>query len=156
MSRWNRIGVWGALLAGALMLGGCATSLSSETYSRDQVGRVEHVRFGRVIGVRHVEIGGTRSGVGTLAGAAVGGIAGSNLGEGKGALVGAIVGAVGGGLAGSAIEQGTTRQAGLEITVRLDSGRIIAVTQPADVPFYRGNRVEVLSSGGVTRITHAD
>jgi len=60
--------------------------------------------------VRHVQIEGTRSGIGTAAGAVVGGIGGSNIGGGKGSSVGTVLGAVAGGVVGSAIEQGTTRR----------------------------------------------
>lgn len=137
-------------------LGGCATPLTGSTYNRSQVGQEESVRMGVVEGVRMVQIEGTQTGVGTLAGAAVGGIAGSNLGEGKGSAVGAILGAVGGGIAGNALENAGTKKQGVEITVRLDSGRLIAVTQQADPneQFRPGDRVRVLSGGGTTRVTH--
>ena len=60
-----------------------------------------------------------------------------------------------GGVAGSAIEESVTRQPGLEITVRLDSGRMISVTQAADEPFYRGDRVRLLTSDdGTARVAH--
>jgi outer membrane lipoprotein SlyB len=104
--------------------------------------------------VRHVQIEGTRSGVGTAAGAVVGGVAGSNVGAGKGSTVGAVLGAVGGGLLGSALEQGTTKKAGLEITVKLDSGKLLAITQEADEEFRVGERVRILTGGGVTRVSH--
>src|SRR5574340_1727441 len=121
----------GAALAAAL-LGGCAGGLSSGAYSRGQAREAQEVRMGTVESVRQVQIEGTKSPVGTGAGAVVGGIAGSNVGQGKGSAVGAILGAVAGGVAGSAIEEGVTKKNGLEITVRLDSGRMIAVTQEAD------------------------
>jgi outer membrane lipoprotein SlyB len=61
---------------------------------------------------------------------------------------------VAGGVAGAAIEEGVTRQKGLEITVKLDNGRMIAITQAADEQFRPGERVRVLTGGGVTRVTH--
>jgi outer membrane lipoprotein SlyB len=68
-------------------------------------------------------------------------------------VAGAIGGAVVGGLVGSAIEENATRQPGLEITVRLDSGRMIAVTQAADEPFYPGDRVRLLTGyDGTARV----
>lgn len=150
----GKLGLVGVMLLAVVTLGGCASSLSGSAYSRAQTRQVEEVRMGTVESVRQVQIEGTKTPVGTVAGAAIGGIAGSNIGEGKGSLVGAILGAVGGGLAGSAIEQGATRQPGLEITVRLDNGRMIAVTQAADESFKPGERVRVLTGGGVTRVTH--
>ena len=58
--------------------------------------------------------------------------------------------AVLGGVAGQAIEEKTSRKDGLEITIRLDNGQIIAVTQEADESFRAGERVRVLSGSGVT------
>ena len=84
----------------------------------------------------------------------VGGVAGSNVGGGKGSIIGTVVGAVAGGLAGSAIEEGVTRREGVEITVRLDGGRLLAIVQEADEAFRPGERVRVLSGGGSTRVSH--
>ncbi|MPW15677.1 hypothetical protein GCT13_01795 [Paraburkholderia sp. CNPSo 3157] len=42
----------------------------------------------------------------------------------------------------------------VEITVRLDDGSLRAVTQSVEGPmFHAGERVRLLSSGGVTRVT---
>ena len=140
-------------LAITLSLGGCAGGLGSSDYSRSQARTAQEVQMGVVVAVRNVKIEGTKTPIGTGAGAVVGGVAGSELGGGRGSLVGAVVGAVAGGLAGSAIEEGVTRQNGLEITVRLDSGRTLAVTQAADEDIRVGDRVRVLSGNGVTRVT---
>jgi outer membrane lipoprotein SlyB len=37
--------------------------------------------------------------------------------------------------------------------VRLDNGNMIAITQEADEQFKPGERVRVLSGGGVSRVT---
>ena len=143
-----------ALLVAILALGGCASSRSGSVYSRDQARQVQEVQMGVVDSVRQVQLEGTKSPVGTAAGAVVGGVAGSNVGSGKGSTIGTVLGAVAGGLIGSAAEEGVTRKPGLEITVKLDGGRMIAVTQEADEVFRPGDRVRVLSGGGVTRVTH--
>lgn len=140
--------------ASVAVLGGCASSMSGGAYSREQARQAQEVQMGVVESVRHVKIEGTKSPVGVGAGAVVGGIAGSNVGQGKGSTVGTILGAVAGGVAGSMIEEGVMRKDGLEITVRLDNGRMLAVTQEADEQFRVGERVRVLSGGGVTRVTH--
>lgn len=141
-------------LAAAALLSGCAPGLGGGSYSRDQARREQNVRMGVVDSVREVQIEGTRSGVGPAAGAVVGGIAGSTVGHGRGAAVGAVLGSVAGGVAGQAAEQAGTRQAGYEITIRLDNGQLIAVTQAADEAFKPGDRVRLLSDGGTTRVTH--
>jgi len=141
-------------IAAALVLAGCAGSQSGSAYSRSQTRGEMHVRMGIVESVRTVTIEGTQSGVGAAAGAVVGGVAGSDVGHGKGSTVGSVLGAVLGGVAGQAIEERTTRKDGLEITVKLDSGQIIAVTQEADEQFRAGEKVRVLSGSGVTRVSH--
>ena len=143
------------VLAASLVLSGCPASMSGGAYTRSQAREAQEVRLGYVESVRQVLIEGTRSGVGAVGGAALGGVAGSTIGRGRGQVAGAIGGAVLGGLAGSAIEENATRQPGLEITVQLDNGRMVAVTQAADEPFYPGDRVRVLiGSDGTTRVAH--
>jgi len=138
----------------SLVLAGCASSKSSDAYTRDQTQREMFVRFGMVESVREVTMEGTKSGAGTVAGAAVGGVAGSTMGGGKGQIVGAIFGAVLGGLAGSAIEENATKKNALEITVKLEGGQFIAVVQEMGEYFHPGERVRVLSGDGSTRVTH--
>lgn len=138
-----------------VLLAGCASGLGSGDYERKEARRVQEVKMGVVESVRAVKLEGTESGVGTISGAAVGGIAGSSVGGGKGSAVGAVLGAVAGGVAGKAIEESTTRKPGIEITVRLDSGRTVAVVQEdTGEAFNRGDRVRMLESGGQARITH--
>jgi outer membrane lipoprotein SlyB len=142
------------LLLSVALLAGCASSKSGEVYSRDQARREHTVRMGVVESVRPVQMEGTKSPVGTVAGAAVGGIAGSTLGGGKGSAVAAVLGAVAGGLAGSAVEEGVTRRQAMEITVQLEGGRIIAVVQEGDPQEFRpGDRVRIISSGGESRVS---
>lgn len=135
---------------------GCATqSSSSSVYSAGQAQREQIVRFGTVESVRQVQIQRSdNTGVGTLGGAALGGVAGSAVGAGRGSIIGAIVGAVAGGVAGTAIEGGANRRPGYELTVRLDDGEMRAIVQEADEAFYPGDRVRILSRGGLSRVTH--
>ena len=136
-----------------LILGGCASGTGGKDYSREQARTVQEVQMGVVESVRAVNIEGTKSPVGAGAGAIIGGVAGSGVGGGRGQIVGAAVGAVLGGLGGAAAEEAITRQKGVEITVKLDSGRLLAITQAADETFAVGDRVRVLTGGGVTRVS---
>jgi outer membrane lipoprotein SlyB len=113
------------------------------------MGVVEHVR--------EVQIEGTKSGIGTGAGTIIGASAGGNAGGNRGSVgrvVGGVAGAVIGGVAGAMAEEGVTRQKGYEITVKLDSGRMMAIVQAADEDFKVGERIRVLTGGGVTRVSH--
>lgn len=140
----------------SLVVAGCATPPNSASvYNTRQAQGEQTVRMGVVESVRNVTIDKGASGIGTLAGGALGGIAaGSNVGGGNGALAAGIVGALLGGVAGNQIESRLSNKAGLEITVRLDNGELRAITQDADELFRVGERVRLLSSGGTTRVTH--
>ncbi len=149
----RRLQVAAAVLAAA-MAAGCAQGLGGASYSREEARREQNVRMGVVESVRQVQIEGTRTIVGPAAGAVVGGIAGSTVGGGRGSDIAAVLGAVAGGVAGQAIEQGTTRRAGVEVTVKLDSGALVAIVQEADETFKPGERVRILSDGRTSRVTH--
>lgn len=136
------------------MLGACASSNSGSVYKRGEARTVQTVKMGVVESVRQVKLEGTKSPVGTGAGAVVGGVAGNSIGGGRGRAITTVLGALVGGLAGSAAEEGFTRKDGVEITVKLDSGNMIAVVQEADEQFNPGERVRVLEANGVTRVSH--
>ena len=142
-----------AAAALATVLTGCAPGLGGSSYTREQARREQTVRMGVVESVREVKIEGTRSGVGPAAGAVAGGVAGSAIGSGRGSAVAAVLGAVVGGVAGQATEEGVTGRRGVEVTVKLDNGSMVAITQEADETFRPGDRVRILSDGATSRVT---
>jgi outer membrane lipoprotein SlyB len=139
----------------AAILAGCASpGLGGGNYTPTQVRGEQSVRLGIVEAVRDVLIDARDTGTGALTGAAVGGIAGSTLGRGdKANAVGAIAGAVVGGLIGAAAEKNANDRKGVEVTIRLEGGNLIAVTQEKDEEFRVGDRVRILSGRGVTRVS---
>lgn len=142
-------------LAGVLLLSGCAVQPNSaNVYQSRQTMGEQSVRMGVVESIRNVLIDKGQSGVGTLGGAALGGLAGSTIGRGNGSIAGAIGGAIAGGLIGQNVEQNMNNKPGLELTVKLDNGNLTAITQDADELFYVGDRVRLLSNGRTTRVTH--
>ncbi|HEX9174244.1 MAG TPA: glycine zipper 2TM domain-containing protein [Telluria sp.] len=142
-------------IAVAALVAGCAVPPhSGRVYSYYQTQQELDVRTGTVESVRDVLIVNPQSGTGVVSGAALGGIAGSYAGSGRGQVATSILGALAGGLLGQRIEAGGTQRPGLEITVRLDSGEIRAITQEADEYFRPGDRIRLLSDGQSTRVTH--
>jgi len=139
-----------------LTIVGCASEQTGTTYSRGDVGRIQEVAFGVVEYVRAVHIEGTKTPIGTAAGAVIGGLAGSTVGHDTTSSIAAVAGAIAGGLAGSAAEEGLTRADGVEVAVRMESGEIISVVQAVDpkVQFKVGDKVRVLTINGVTRVAH--
>lgn len=142
------------LVFASLILVACASSNSGSVYKREDARRVQTIKTGVVESVRQVKLEGTQSPVGTIAGGAIGGIAGSSVGGGRGGAIAAVIGAVAGGLAGSAAEEVITREDGLEITIKLDGGGLIAIVQEADEAFSPGERVRIIENGSTSRVSH--
>ncbi len=139
-----------------VLVQGCASSRAGDVYTRDDARRTMDVQFGVVEEVRPVLIEGTAGTVGSVAGAAVGGIAGSTVGGGRGSAIATVLGAVVGGMLGAGVEEEVTRKPGLEITVRLETGAMRAYVQEetADETFRPGDRVRIVTRGGVARVSH--
>ena len=143
-----------ALFSSAALLSGCASDLSGSSYSRADARAVQNVRMGTIVSLRPVQSEGTKTPIGTLAGAAVGGIAGNSIGGGRGKAITTILGGVAGGAAGSAVEEGITRTQGVEIVVREDDGGTRAYVQAVDSQQFRvGDRVRIMSVNGASRVT---
>jgi outer membrane lipoprotein SlyB len=140
----------------AMLLTGCQSSLTGDSYSRDEARRVQTIRMGTIEALRPVKIEVTKTPIGGLAGAAVGGVGGSAIGGGKGSIVAAVIGAVAGGLIGSATEEGLTRTQGVEITVREDDGSMRAYVQQVqeNEVFRVGERVRIATVDGTSRVSH--
>jgi outer membrane lipoprotein SlyB len=139
----------------ALAVAGCAAPpRGGADYRGYETRQAQTVQFGVVESVRNVRINATESGVGATSGAVLGGIAGSTVGQGRGSVAGAVAGAVIGGIAGQAIERDANQRTGVEITVKLEGGRMIAVVQEADDNLRPGDRVRVLTGPGGPRVTH--
>ncbi len=146
----------GTLLASTLTLVGCVSPMgSADVYSGSQTQHEQTVRMGTVESVRAVKKAQETSAIGTLGGAALGGVAGSSIGHGKGSTLAAIAGGLAGAIAGSTLEQYVTTQDYVEITVRLDNGDLRAITQKRTPEIFQaGQRVRLLTGGAITRVTH--
>lgn len=140
-------------------LSGCAPKVGGSDYDASRSRTAQTVHYGTVDSVRVVNIeddSGTNAAIGTVAGGVAGGVLGSLIGGGRGRTLATVAGAAAGAGAGYAGGKALSRQEGYEITVKLDSGEMVAVTQGADLQFSPGQRVKVLSGGGTTRVTHAN
>lgn len=143
-----------AVVAVSLVASGCATqSSSSAVYRADETQREQTVRMATVESVRKVMIQRDSKGIGVIGGAVVGGLAGSSAGGGRGQDIATVLGAIGGMVAGQAIENQANQREGLEVIVKYDSGETRVIVQEADVDVKAGDRVRVISGGGVLRIS---
>jgi outer membrane lipoprotein SlyB len=156
-SSFMRGGRWAAVVALGLslsVLAGCANnSASSSVYSYGQAQREQIVRTGTIVAMRPITIQNDRtSGAGLVGGGVLGGVAGSGIGRGSGNALATVGGAILGAVAGNAIENQVGRTSGFEITVRLDNGETRVIAQEADQPLGVGQRVQVISGAGPTRV----
>jgi outer membrane lipoprotein SlyB len=88
--------------------------------------------------------GGVGAAGGAIAGAAIGGTAGS-------AVLGGVLGAVGGAIAGTAIDRNSSTR-GIEVTIQKDDGQVVTIAQRDDGDVQMGDRVIIAyDNNGVAR-----
>ncbi len=140
------------IVMSSLLATGCVST--GETYSRGDVGTLQEVEFGTVEHVRPLLIEGKSGVAGAGVGAVVGGIVGSGFGSGSGRGLATVLGAVGGGVLGSKVQKDLTKKQGVEVTVRLDDGEVVAVIQELSPKVYLsvGDRVRVITRHGKARV----
>ena len=81
------------------------------------------------------------SGVGAVAGALIGGALGNQVGSGDGKKAATVAGAVAGGFAGNAIEKNNMDKTWHEVTVRMNDGRTVVLSQDDLKGVREGSRV---------------
>jgi outer membrane lipoprotein SlyB len=150
---WKQFATLFCAVLAALAVGGCAYPRAGNSYYSGQALRAQSVELGVIENVRPIQIQGPNSGFGAFTGAVAGGFTGSAIGAGTGQAAAIVGGALLGGLIGNAVETDAAKSNGVEVTVRLDSGRMIAVAQQDGGEAFRpGDRVRILSDGYTTRV----
>ncbi len=140
----------------ALVLTGCASS-SPDVIQRGDAQRLSSVVDAVVLSVRAVTVEGSQSGVGAVAGGAVGGIAGYGAGgsQREAQIIG-ILGATAGAVAGNVIERAGTREEAYEILVQLKNGERRAIVQAMGTEVFQpGDPVILITTSGKVRVTKA-
>jgi outer membrane lipoprotein SlyB len=140
-----------ALMVGALLTG-CTLPSGSRVVSRRQVGQMQRIEYGTVQKVNNVVVEGERGQIGLYGGGVTGAAAGGAVGQGVGRDLARAGGAVVGAVAGQAVEEAVTRKPALELTIKLESGALVVVTQEAPPTFAVGDRVGVASGPGGSRV----
>ncbi|MEC6797575.1 MULTISPECIES: glycine zipper 2TM domain-containing protein [Photobacterium] len=146
------------IIASTLGLAGCAANPYGDAYNVNDARQMQQVYYGTVVRTQAVTLNGNGNGIGTLAGGAIGGILGSGVGGGKGAEIASIGGALLGGFLGNEAGNQVTKRNGVNLTIKMDSGRTVSIVQQVNpqVMFHAGERVQVnLSDDGTSRVTPA-
>lgn len=135
------------LLLALVALVGCTNRYNPNVYSGDQAMQADKISYGTITRMNAVTIKDDNTGVGLVGGGVAGGVLGSQVGGGSGAVLGAVGGAILGAAAGAYAEDEFQKTNGVQITVRLDSGRSVSIVQAAEGSNYSvGQRVRVVTS----------
>ena len=135
-----------AALIGTAILGlsACATPNGPNNASSSCVGVASTVRDATVASYRPVSIQGNDNGIGAITGAALGGLAGSQVGgRNSTQAIGAVGGAVLGGLAGNAVGAAVTRSNGTAYILRFNNGETREIIQGGNEAIAPGTPVFV-------------
>jgi outer membrane lipoprotein SlyB len=141
-------------IAAGLLLAGCANlgpnPYGATTYTGSATRTAQQVNYGTVVSLAAAKVVPSQNEqmLSTGIGAVAGGIAGSAAGGGRGQALTTLAGAVLGGVAGNAVGKAAGTAQAVIITVKMDSGNTVAITQGVDpnVIFKVGERVEVLEN----------
>jgi len=143
------------LLSISLISFGCANqSLKSDTFQRDSVQRISNVLFGEIISLKNVNIeGSTKSG--SIVGGLIGAAAGSGVSDSRPeSEIGAIIGGAIGATIGGELSKNIQSVNGLQITISTTDGRTISIVQEvSDYNFDVGDKVEIITIKGKTRVS---
>ena len=148
-------------MASSVALAGCTTTHAGDPYYSQSSARQydprniggQTVYYGVVEGVREVSLQRNEGiGGGAVLGAVIGGLVGNQIGSGSGRTAATIGGAAAGGYIGDRVQDNRNYERGIEVTVRLDNGRRMAVVQNQDYRFYQGQRVRIVGHGANARV----
>lgn len=138
-----------ALLALALCAGGCGR----KSFPDGDIRSVEGTYYGTVLDVAEVVVEEDPSMAGPVAGAALGGMLGSQFGAGTGRWLLTAAGVAVGAETGRDLQK--RRYSALQITMELDNGKILMVVQGFDEYFVKGDKVRILHMGdGRAKVQH--
>ncbi|MDN7177775.1 glycine zipper 2TM domain-containing protein [Caballeronia sp. SEWSISQ10-4 2] len=98
---------------------------------------------GQVVSVNAVKTAEPTTGLGALGGAVLGGLAGTQIGNGRGRTAATIVGALGGGLAGNTVEHAVHKATTYDVQVRMEDGSYRNFSYQTDPGLQAGQRVHV-------------
>ena len=145
---------WICLLSLCFLLTNCSSSAPS--YSANSVGQVSQVEQGQIIDIQQINIKGSDN-IGARVGGLAGGLGGALAGSGNifTSIAASIGGAIVGGIAGGVTEDAITSSKGYQFTIKLDSGRTIAILQEDKHYLNIGDQVTIYMSGNNTRIVPA-
>ena len=140
----------------ALFLGACANTVPYPSNPEVTASRNAQAGYGVVQSIELVQqenngIAGSGIGLGTIAGAVIGGVLGNQVGAGRGNAVATVAGAAGGAYVGHELENRQTQRVDVhKITLRMSDGSYQTSMQNTTADFRVGDRVR-FENGNLSR-----
>jgi len=133
-----------------LLLAGCSSNapVTTNKVGTVQKQKVVTIKQGTVTAIKDVAIQGKTSNAGRTVGSVTGSIIGSAVPY--GGIFGSIIGSAVGGEA----EKAAAKKAGYEISLDLEGGDKVVVTQLAETKFKTGDKVRLIITDNVARVAH--
>lgn len=129
---------------GLLVLTACADKYSPDSYSPGGMQQANKVDRAIVKSVRQVDVNDPSLGLGTLGGAAAGGLAGSQIGAGTGNAFATLGGVLVGGAIGYVVDQDINSTTAYEYILEKQNGDLMTLAEKQDQPFNTGDHVLIL------------
>ena len=142
-------------VSAALLLGACAdmNQPSHNVSTPYPQNSAAYTQYGVVQSINLVQLPHDKAlGLGTIAGAVVGGILGNQVGAGSGNTAATLLGAAGGGYVGHELEkrnQSSPSEQAYRFSIRMSDGSYQAITQTSNHNIRAGDRVQI--DNGVVR-----
>lgn len=129
-------------------------SLTGTSYTRDEARGSMQIQKGVIVDIQQVSIEKEQTGIGAVAGSAIGAIAASGKDGAAERRILQVLAGIAGGVMGEFIERKSTTRDGYELVVDLNSGESISIVQQEDInmPFQVGDVVRIVERGNTVRV----
>ena len=135
-----------ALILSSGLLAGCASPGYYDSYGQPVSAYPVRIEYGTVENIELFRTGNAGPiGIGAILGGVAGGVIGHQIGSGRGNTAATIAGAIGGAIVGNEVEKSREAER-YRITVRLDAGATLAVTEVGQGELRVGDRVRVIDN----------
>ena len=132
-------------------------SYQPDVVSKSDVQKQQYVVLGSILQITEVTIEGDRE-MGAAAGALIGGAAGQSVTDSEPESdIGAIIGGLVGSKVGAEVGSNLTKKDGVELLIRIDSGKLVSIIQEVSkYNFEINQKVQIIKRNGKSRVLPFD
>jgi len=151
MKKTQRVFISAFIAVNLLFMAACSTNAPVAKRQAGSLNTVSEVtvKKGTITAVKKVAILGTKGRAGSTVGSIAGSILGSSI-----PIAGSMIGSMIGSAVGSEADKQFSKRAGLEITLQIEGGEKVTVTQLAETSFKVGDKVQLIIQDNKARVAH--